>query len=243
MTTTETDRARATAVKVVAAREFTNRLGASLPPSVDVAALGVTSKAPFQLLCAREALIWRTEELARNACDALERNDFAAATILTRAIVENTAVAWKLMEVLDARQSYSAKELNDILMRLLAGWKKEPGDMPEAINVLTLLKKVDKAIPGFLDHYEMLSEIAHPNWSGVFGLYSKTDRENFTTYFGRGLGDTVGTQGMVANALLGALGLFEHAYNRVSDTMPNFLSELESLWPKGGKNPTEGDGQ
>jgi len=35
--------------------------------------LGARSKAPFQLLCTREALIWRTEELARTACDALER--------------------------------------------------------------------------------------------------------------------------------------------------------------------------
>jgi predicted trehalose synthase len=52
-------------------RAWVDRLRSSLPQSVDVAALGVKSKAPFQLLCTREALIWRTEELARNACDAL----------------------------------------------------------------------------------------------------------------------------------------------------------------------------
>jgi hypothetical protein len=38
-------------------REFANSLRNSLPTSVDVAALGVWSKAPSQLLCAREALI------------------------------------------------------------------------------------------------------------------------------------------------------------------------------------------
>jgi hypothetical protein len=48
-------------------RAWVNTLRASLPQSVDVAALGVKSKAPFQLLCTREALIWRTEELARTA--------------------------------------------------------------------------------------------------------------------------------------------------------------------------------
>ena len=64
------------------ARARANALRDSLPQSVDAAALGVRDKAPFQLLCTREALIWRTEELARTACDALERDDFAAAALL-----------------------------------------------------------------------------------------------------------------------------------------------------------------
>src|SRR5216683_2361756 len=108
------------------ARGRANVLRQSLPQSVDVAALGVKSKAPFQLLCTREALIWRTEELARTACDALERDDFAAAAILTRAITENAALAWKLMDVLDARGKYNPQQLNDLLMRLLAGSGKWP---------------------------------------------------------------------------------------------------------------------
>ena len=85
------------------ARARANALRESLPQSVDAAALGVRSKAPFQLLCTREALIWRTEELARTACDALERDDFTAAALLARATVESAALAWRLMEVLRAR--------------------------------------------------------------------------------------------------------------------------------------------
>ena len=87
-----------------------------------MAALGVKSKAPFQLLCTREALIWRTEELTRNACDALERDDFAAAAILTRAVTENAALAWQLLDVLEARKN-TPEKLNDMLMRLLGGWR------------------------------------------------------------------------------------------------------------------------
>lgn len=90
-------------------RAWADRLRASLPQSVDVAALGVKSKAPFQLLCTREAMIWRTEELARNACDALERDDFAAAAILTRAVTENAALVWQLLDVLEAREKYTHK--------------------------------------------------------------------------------------------------------------------------------------
>jgi hypothetical protein len=73
------------------ARLRANVLRENLPRSVDAAALCVWSKAPFQLLCTREALIWRTEELARAACGALERDDFAAAALHVRGTVESAA--------------------------------------------------------------------------------------------------------------------------------------------------------
>jgi len=63
------------------ARQLAAGLGASLPDKIEIAALGVRAKAPFQLLTVREALIWRTEELARGACDALEKEDFTVAAM------------------------------------------------------------------------------------------------------------------------------------------------------------------
>jgi len=225
------DRSLFAHAKMHKAREFANRLRDSLPSSVDVAALGVWSKAPFQFLCTREALIWRTEELARNACDALERDDLAAAAILTRAITETAALAWKLMELLDTREEHSTQELNDLLMRLLVGSKKWQ-DVPQAFQILTCIDRMDKKVPGVRESYDSLSEIAHPNWCGVFGMYSKTDQAQFVTYFGRGLRRTEVTREMIVHAMLGSLGLFEHAYNRMSETMPAFLAELESIWPE-----------
>ena len=66
------DAQRRTDADFATAKEMTRLLSQSLPELIDVAALGVRSKAPYQLLVVREALIWRTEELARNACNALE---------------------------------------------------------------------------------------------------------------------------------------------------------------------------
>jgi hypothetical protein len=224
--------------EIIEAREFANRLRDSLPSSVDAAALGVRSKAPFQLLCTREALIWRTEELARNACDALERDDFAATAILTRAVTESGALAWKMMELLDARQTHSPQALNELLMRLLAGSKKWD-DAPKPFHVLDCIDRMDKKVPGVRANYDSLSEFAHPNWSGVVGLYTKTDTKKFITYFGRGLRGADSTRRMIANAMLGSLGLFEYAYNRISTTMPAFLAELESIWSEEKGIPTE----
>lgn len=212
------------------ARARANALRQSLPQSVDAAALGVRSKAPFQLLCTREALIWRTEELARTACDALERDDLAAAALLARATVESAALVWKLMEILNDRRKFSAKELSDNLMRMLAGTRLWP-DMPKPFRIGNCIERMNSKVPGVRESYNMLSEVAHPNWRGVFGMYAKTDEPKYTAHFGRGLRSTESTKGTVVNALLGALGLFEFAYNRISDAMPEFLAELETIWP------------
>jgi hypothetical protein len=138
------------------------------------------------------------------------------------------------MDLLDSRKNYSTKEMNDRLMTALAGWKLDPGELPEAYNALTLVQHMNKVITGVFHSYKLLSEIAHPNWSGVVGLYSETDREKYITHFGRGLRDADGRANMIANALLGSLSAFEYAYNKISDAMPVFLSELESLWPEDG---------
>jgi hypothetical protein len=213
------------------ARARADALRASLPQSVDAGALGVWSKAPFQLLCTREALIWRTEELARAACDALERDDLAAAALLARATVENAALAWKLMEVLGDRQKLSRQELSEILTRTLVG-SKLWADAPQALQILGCVDRMDKTVPGVRKSYDILSEIAHPNWRGVFGMYAKTDEGKFTAHFGRSLRSTEGTKGAIVSVLLGALGLFELAYNRISDGMPQFLAELDRIWPE-----------
>ena len=212
------------------ARARADALRQSLPKSMDAAALGVWSKAPFQLLCTCEALIWRTEELARTACDALEREDFVAAALLTRGTVESAALAWKLMEVLDDRQKLSPQELNEVLMRMLAG-SRIWDDGPQALQILSCIDRMDKTAPGVRKSYDILSEIAHPNWRGVFGMYSKTDEAKFTARFGRGLRSTDGTKGAIVNALLGALDLLKFAHNRISDRMPGFLAKLPSIWP------------
>lgn len=213
------------------ARECADRLRASLPVSIEIAALGVRSKAPFNLLSAREALIWRTEELARNACDALERDDFAAAAILTRGVTESAALVWRLRELLDARHMQTEEQLHETLMRILLGTKSW-NDFPDPINVLTCLDRMEKRVPGVRHAYDSLSEFAHPNWRGVLGLFSRTDEVEFTTYFGRGLRGLEGNRETVANLLVTSVSLFEYAYNKISDAMPGFLAELEQIWPE-----------
>jgi hypothetical protein len=210
------------------AREIADRLRNKLPSSIAVADLQVRSKAPYQLLCAREPLIWRTEELARNACDALERDDLAVAGILARALIESAALAWRLMEILDARQKHSPEQLHDLLRRLLLGSKRWP-EFPEAMHILGCIDRMDKKVPGVRSCYDGLSEIAHPNWHGVSGLFAGIDQAHFITHFGRGLRGAQSTREQITQAMLASLRLFDYAYDRITEEMPAFLGELESL--------------
>jgi alkylhydroperoxidase/carboxymuconolactone decarboxylase family protein YurZ len=213
------------------ARARTTALRESLPQTVDAAALGVWSKAPFQILCTREALIWRTEELARSACDALERRDLAVAALLVRAMIENAALTWRLMEVLDEWKALPPKERAELLASMMIGSRLWP-DAPKALQILTCIDRMDKKVKGIRASYDILSEAAHPNWRGVFGMYAEVDEPTFTAHFGRGLRSSDATKGQIVDVLLGALGSFEVAYNRISDAMPSFLGELESIWPQ-----------
>jgi hypothetical protein len=85
-------------------------------------------------------------------------------------------------------------------------------DLPEAINVATSVKHVNRELPGFDEAYNLLSEFSHPNWLGVVGLYLKHDAENFRTEFGRGLHGQRGSR--LAHALALGLATFEIGYHR-----------------------------
>jgi hypothetical protein len=211
------------------ARQRVENIRARLPCSISLAELGVRSKFPYLLICVREALLWRTEELARCACDALSKDHVAAGILLTRAVLESAAVIWRLKEVLERRRVYSPADLDDKFEKLLLGWKADP-DFPQAFNILTLIDHLDQQFHGVRARYDELSEFAHPNWSGAFGLFAITDSETYITQFGRGLRRTPSAaKEIAATALRAYLELFERAYNSISDALPEFIAELEPL--------------
>jgi hypothetical protein len=211
------------------ARQRVENIRARLPSSISVAALGVRPTAPYHLLLAREALVWRTEELARCACDMLERDDLAAGILLTRAVTESAAFVWRLKELLETRDRYSDKELREKFGRMLFGEKNSDPHLPEAFNIVPLVERMDKQLPGVKQGYDHLSGFAHPNWSGVFGLFATHDEPNYTTTFGRGVYGTALAKEIACDLLLMSLVVFESACDSISAALPKFLAELEPL--------------
>jgi hypothetical protein len=70
------------------------------------------------------------------------------------------------MEVLGDQQKLSPQKLSEILVRRLAGSRVWP-DMPETLQILSCIDRMDKAVTGVCKSYDMLSEIAHPNSCGA----------------------------------------------------------------------------
>jgi hypothetical protein len=210
------------------ARRLLDLLGRNLPTEISVRALGVREKAPYNLLSVRESLAWRTEELGRNACALLERDDLAAGALLTRAITESAAFIFRLKDLLDTRATRELSEMHDTVVRMGVGWKGDP-EFPEAVNILTLVGRMEKKIPGTRKAYDSLSEFAHPNWSGVAGLFAENDHEKFLTRFGRGWEKRDYARQSTANLLVASLHIFCSSYNEISEELPNYLAELTPL--------------
>ena len=161
-------------------------LANSLPDMVDPANISFSAKIPYKILAYREALIWRTEELARCAVTLYRQENHLSAIILSRCVTESAASAWYLMESVE-QQVLNGLENNfdsEVAMRLLMG-DKTNHDLPDPVHVLKTIRRADKTVPGVLSSYNALSEFAHPNWSGTSLLFTQIDREILRTRLGK----------------------------------------------------------
>ncbi|HMK60030.1 MAG TPA: hypothetical protein VK452_02655 [Dissulfurispiraceae bacterium] len=160
------------------ARRIADSVAASLPHTIQIAALSLNSKLPFKALSIRELLIHRVSALAKPAVDLFEQEQFIPAIVLTRSVAETVAFLFCLHERIERfLNDKDVKALDDFLMSCLLSSRTQP-DLHKAINVLTLIDRVDKGHPGFRSVYDILSEYAHPNWSGRSEHSAKSTKNN-----------------------------------------------------------------
>ena len=107
--------------------------------------------------------------------------------IIARSIVETAAAIWAFKSNLEkAVQAEDLQAIDEIANEYTfhsrwKGWKDPPKEAP---SILTLIDKLDRELPDERDpkrirnHYEFLSEFAHPNWNGTTGLFGDLDTEN-----------------------------------------------------------------
>lgn len=208
-------------------RERLESLEASLPERLDAMAVS-HSKLPWKPVLYRETLRWRMAELGRAALENFERDCLAAAIILTRATVEGSAALWHLQgKVAAAIDANELADIDEYLMRLIMGSKTE-STLPQAVNVLSFVDRVDKDIPGFRHQYDVLSEYAHPNWAGTSLLYSKHDQERLVTDFGKNVRKLDGPKDIGIVNLSVSLAMFERGCDLLSELMPAFTALCES---------------
>lgn len=74
-----------------------------------------------------------------------------------------------------------------------------------ATNILTEITRLDKRMGGVSAHYEMLSELCHPNYLGHVGLFSKLDTSSGTVTFNDDIIERKTLHSVFASLMLTAL--------------------------------------
>lgn len=205
-------------------------LSANLPSEVDALGTSTKYKTAMKVHLLRESLIWREEELARSALDLLNNEDYIAAALVTRAVMETTAAIVYLHGLVDRALK---KGMDDALDAKLNGFltgSKVWHDLPGAINVLTMIDKVEKVIPGYRGHYDFLSEYAHPNWSGTHGAYGIIDHDTAIVSFAKGGRSAERNRQTVSGMLAGSVGLFTGYYNFLGDLIVPFAGLVDQFY-------------
>ena len=211
------------------AKAQTARIGANLPVAVDPLSIPwTTSKAPYFALCVREAQTWRAEEFARAACDMFERGDYVVGVANTRSTAESAAAIWFLKCAMEAEIERGQADVSiyDRLRQLYLG-NRSDAELPQAINIMTMLKRADKDIPGVLANYERMSEFGHPNYAGAAAVFSDPDRETLIMRFGKDIRQSEYPKRLGLNCLLGSLGMLEFANNRIANLLEPFSVACE----------------
>jgi hypothetical protein len=198
-------------------RKNADRLTVYLPKRVQATAFTGKSKLPFKAAAIRELLLHRTATLASAAVDLYEGNRVIPAVILTRSIVETLALLFNFHERLEHFLKGEVKDsdaLDDSFMCCLVGSRNNP-EGPKAVNVLTLIDRVEKTVPDFRFVYDALSECAHPNWAGTFGAFGHGHDGNHseTTELELGPREQMEAYSPGLSALSSSLMSFEHYYN------------------------------
>ena len=218
MTVTDEEYAEKAREQLMVVAANINEFKRQLPNQVSMATDPITPKVAFKLIVFREALLWRTIALADGAITALEAGQILPSILLARAVQENTAANHYLLKKLEqCVHSDSVTELDDIAMKLLLGSRWSDWEH-SAVNILSMIDKVEKTIAGFRRSYESLCEYSHPNYSGValcFSEHSGPYDVSFGNYL-RGFGRHFFT---ATNSLYASLMLFESDYNNSADLL------------------------
>lgn len=141
-------------------------------------------KAPMRCWILRETVFWRQHDLMAQSYLLYKQSYLLGARILLRSGFETLAVLVYLnqliQQVMDGELSF--QNLSDKTSILLLGTRNND-ELPNAINVLTVLERSEKKYPGLKNCYANLSESAHPNYEGLCLGYSQIDHSNFETNF------------------------------------------------------------
>ena len=205
-----------------------------LPDVRPVGEAGI-SKGVWLIRGLQQTLLYRTVMLADGCILGWNGRHPLAALLSARALIETAAVVWdlqrqysRLIDHKDFKAIYDLT-LNRAHATKNEEWLKE-GAGVAAVNVLTLLSKLESEIPFVNKLYAQLSEFCHPNYCGHRLLFAQLDTSTGILTFGKDiwLGRGILVDMLTSFSLVGFTDLW---LTKIDEQMPKIfeLSEASRL--------------
>lgn len=200
----------------------------NLPAKIYPEMVSIKAKIPFKVLTLRELLIHRVGDLGDAACELYANSKVVPAIIITRALMETVAVMYYLYNIVNkAVISKSLKGFNDKIMCMLMGIRSG-NSKTKPIHIMDCIRELNKWFEHFLEEYDNLSDIAHPNWFGLFGYYGKVKKEEMEIILGEGIRKVEAPFVMGVTGLSTAIEIFINFYDKIADVLPDFITLCET---------------
>jgi len=212
-------------------KHYIEILKKNLVKRIDPLQISTIAKVPHKALEIRECLAYRCADIGEAIVKTYEADLFVSSIILCRSLQETVALLWHTNRACKRYlEDDGNSELDQTLMRILLGFK-DKGDgqenIPNAINIMTCIDKVEREIPGFRKNYDQLSEYAHPNWSGVLGMFATTDHENIVIDLGTSLRGKENAKSQISVSFTTNIEILVMAYNEFADFLPDLVQLCE----------------
>lgn len=126
----------------------------------------------------------RTTDLADGAIYFFEQSRLVPACTLTRSVFETVGVQYYIYKkIVEYTENTDPESVHKLLSSVVFGRRDKK--WPEiAIQALTALDHLNKMFPGCRGEYDRLCEYAHPNLSGGYGTYVRSQGDRLELHFG-----------------------------------------------------------
>lgn len=127
--------------------------------------------------------IRRCVELSDLSCLAIDSDSFIGAALLVRALLETGAIIHVARsDVSPARGEQPIEQKRERFRKYIFATRNPKMIGTPAVNILTQMDKMDRNLGSNIRAtYDLLSEISHPNFSGVFGAKMKYSDGRYTS--------------------------------------------------------------
>jgi hypothetical protein len=136
------------------------------------------SKTAWQVELCVQCALHRIVSITRGCVGAWNSRNVISALLCARGVMESVASLWEFhTQLLTLTTSGNIAATRELITNRMFGGRTLSEGLPiyTMKNILTVMKKFDTQVPGVLRHYELLSEFCHPNYAGVYGMFSTID--------------------------------------------------------------------